>query len=117
MLLFDKGDGEAHHIGLGLPGYNSKYRVCGYCHADKDGLPWTDLRRCSLWRSIQLSNIQFLAACRPGHPLVHSRFWNRFCPRLDIMHAMDCKGLTAIVAGSVFDKLVRYEGTLGATKA
>ena len=117
ILLFDKGDGEAHHVGLGLPGYSSKYRVCGYCHADRDGLPWTDCRPCALWRGIRLTNKQFLATVRPGHPLVKSRFWNRFCPRIDIMHGMDCKGLTAIVAGSIFFKLVWLEPRLGATKA
>ena len=33
------------------------------------------------------------------------------------MHAMDCKGLTAIVAGGVLYKLVWHEASLGATKA
>ena len=54
---------------------------------------------------------------QPLHPLAASHY---FCARwfffLDLMHLMDCKGVTAIVAGSVLGILVRRPA-LGANKA
>ena len=53
----------------------------------------------------------------PLHPLAASHY---FCARwfffLDLMHLMDCKGVTALVAGGVLGILVRREA-LGANKA
>ena len=54
---------------------------------------------------------------QPLHPLAASHY---FCARwfffLDLMHLMDCKGVTAIVAGGVLGVLVRRPA-LGANKA
>ena len=54
---------------------------------------------------------------QPLHPLAASHY---FCARwfffLDLMHLMDCKGVTAIVAGSVLGILVRRPA-LGTNKA
>ena len=54
---------------------------------------------------------------QPLHPLAASHY---FCARwfffLDLMHLMDCKGVTALVAGGVLGILVRRVA-LGANKA
>ena len=101
----------------GVAGYSSVDKVCGSCHADRDGMPWSDLRPETLWRHVPFSGAQFLAQCRYGHPVTDSRYWNKYFPRNDIMHSMDCKGLAAIVAGGVFHNLIRFEARLGANKA
>ena len=48
---------------------------------------------------------------QPLHPVAASGY---FCSRwfffLDLMHLMDCKGVTAIVAGGVLGVLVRHRG-------
>eukprot|EP00959_Pyramimonas_sp_CCMP1952_P181766 3800325-Pyramimonas_sp.AAC.1 len=46
----------------------------------------------------------------PLHPLLASQYFHRFFIILDMMHLVDCKGLAAIVYGSLLHALVRHPG-------
>ena len=72
--VFGKGDGEVNHVAWGVAGYSSVDKVCGSCHADRDGMPWSNLLPGSLWRHVPFSGAQFLAQCRYGHPVTDSRY-------------------------------------------
>ena len=116
-FLFGKGDGECLHLFWGLPGYTSSDECCGTCPANRSTRPHTDLRSTSPWRGRYWTNEEFLLKCRQGHPLTGSRLWNRLFARIDSMHALDCKGLMAIIAGGVLHKLLYRDAQLGATIA
>ena len=117
FILLAKGDMEQRSVGWGLPSYNSE-EPCTECRANRTNLPFTDLRADSRWRTTELaSTASFLnRARRPLHPLLSSSFvWRGLFP-LDIMHLLDCNGVTNIIGGSLIRGLVLSERRLGGTQ-
>ena len=107
----------------GLPDYNAvcEKRMCGYCDANRGSKPFTDLRPTATWKPSELSltNAEFVNATRGStpHPLNRSRLWSKYFTRLDTMHCLDHRGVSGIVAGSVFSDLTVTRQELGATRA
>ena len=57
ILILSEGDLEQMCREYGLKLYNAPGPCCGWCFADRDGLPYTDLTPEALWRPTeQMSN-------------------------------------------------------------
>ena len=112
-FIFTKSDGEVVHIVLGLQGWSGVHECCSHCKANRSDMPWSDLRPNALWKHVELTQAEWLARVRGGHPLHDSRLWNRQFVRLDMMHLLDCKGYTAIISGSVLHLLAVGKDRLG----
>ena len=101
-LLFSKADEQAKCADYGATHYNAESEICPDCRCNRDTLPFTDNRPHATWRASESMTFESCKARfrQPAHPLVMSRY---FCHRwffvLDIMHLLDCKGVTAIVIG------------------
>ena len=118
LFLFSKADEEKRCVGWGLPSYNSINDVCPDCLADRNFRPFTDLQESAKWRPSEtlISAMSFRARCRePLHPLIACVFFWRFFTLIDLMHLMDCKGVLALVFGSVL-MLLLTEPRLGRTR-
>lgn len=50
ILIFSEGDLEQMCMMYGLSSYNSVGKMCGWCDADRDGLPYTDLTDEAAWK-------------------------------------------------------------------
>ena len=117
LPLFAKADMEGRSVGWGLPSYNSEL-CCSECRCDRGALSFTDLSSSAAWRGVLVGGVtDFRARARtPLHPLLTSSFfWRGFMP-LDMMHVMDCKGVTAIVAGSILRPLIMSCAAMGRTQ-
>ena len=66
--------------------------------------------------TVFVSNDVYLARCRSGHPVRHSRYFNKYFIRYDGMDILDHRGVTSVVAGSIVMKLVRQEHRLGSNQ-
>jgi len=110
ILIFGKGDMEMRMGTWGLPGWSHGVDVCPHCLANRDTRPYTDNRPNAAWRptGIQsMPNSFFLERLSvPRHPLTISHYFSKYFAVLDVMHVMDCKGVTAHVAGSILRYLV-----------
>ena len=117
VLMFGKGDMEMRIQTWGLPGYSHKIDVCPNCLANRNERPYTDNRPNANWRptSIQTMPNEFFMArlATPRHPLTNSNYFNKYFAVLDVMHVMDCKGVTSHVAGGVLRYLIVNENRLG----
>ena len=117
VLLFAKGDEQVRSDEWGLRHHNDAGQCCPHCLADRDAVPWSDLQSTAAWRPTvrAMTAAEFVARSRaPLHPLVASRFtWLSFF-YLDVMHVMDCRGVGAVVYGSLVSTFV-YWPALGAT--
>ena len=114
VLLILKTDEEARCNSFGCVSWASANEVCPDCLADRTTRPYTDLRSSAAWRNhLVTSPEDFLRRNRqPDHPLVASAFATRHLMQLDIMHCMDCKGVSSIVFGSMLQYVVQ-DGRLG----
>ena len=109
-VLFGKADSEQCCLGWGLRSYNDVDEMCGYCDANRTTRPFTNLHEDATWRpSERMLNALWMARVRRGHPLTDSKFFHKYFPRLDVMHAVDCNGLAAVIGGSILMTLVRTE--------
>ena len=119
-LIFGKGDMEMRCLTWGLPGYGNAVDVCGSCLANRTSRPYTDCRPNASWRPTSLSNMpsQFYSErlAQPRHPLTLSPYFTKYFAILDVMHVMDCKGVTSHVAGSVLKWLINKELRLGSNQ-
>ena len=104
IMLFGKADMEAATVSLGLRSYNAGDEVCGYCKANRSNRAYTDLQESAAWRpTVSTDYFTFVERItKPHHPLVDSPFFTQYFIRVDIMHNLDCKGVTSIVAGFIF---------------
>ena len=104
----------------GLPGYGHAIDVCGCCLANRSSRPYTDCRPSALWRSTSLASMpqEFFTArlAVPRHPLTLSHYFTKWFAIFDVMHVMDCKGVTSHVAGGVLKFLINNEKRLGTTQ-
>lgn len=109
ILLIAKADEETHVVAWGLPSYNAPDEVCSECLADRAHRPYTDLTASARWRPTErMPLVAYAARIRePRHPLTTSKFFTRWMMFLDLMHLADCKGVAAIVFGSLLWFLLR----------
>ena len=109
MCLFSKADEDNRCNVWGLPYWGARDEVCNDCRANRTDLPWSDLRRYAGWRATEAMLLEtfFLRPMIPHHPLETSQFVWRLFYYLDIMHLSDCKGVDAIIFGSVLARIIR----------
>ena len=107
-LLFSKGDEECHCNTWGLTHWQNAVDCCSECLANRTSRPFTDLRGVAAWRgSEEMPTEHYLARVRqPLHPIMASPFFTRWCCFPDLMHMMDCKGVTATVLGGLLHYLL-----------
>ena len=112
--LVVEADEETHVASWGLPSYNDALEPCSECMADREHRPYTDLSRGALWRPTErMPLVAYMIRFRePLHPLVTSGFMSRWLMFLDLMHLMDCKGVSAITYGGVM-AFLKVDGRLG----
>ena len=114
VMIFAKADCE-QLARWGLPSYSDGDIICGFCHADRSDLPWSDVRSTGLWRWRPFTNDQFKARTKAGHPISASHYWNMYFPRLDPMHVLDHHGIACTFGGSVLEELL-HDPRLGASQ-
>jgi len=117
ISLFGKVDMEAATVGWGFPSYNA-VEMCGWCRANRTDKPFTNLLDNAEWRAHLVRTTAEIVArlTRPLHPLTQAKFFNRFFVRIDIMHALDHRGVSSYVAAGVLYPLVKSEHGLGNTQ-
>ena len=117
ILVFGKGDMEMRVQTWGLPGWGHKIDVCPNCMANRETRPYTDNRPSAAWRPTSLSSMPssfFMdRLAEPRHPMTLSKYFHKWFAVLDVMHVMDCKGVTSHVAGGVLRYLIVHEMRLG----
>ena len=65
-----------------------------------------------------MSNDAFIARMRSvRHPITRSKYFHKFFFRNDVMHCLDCKGLTATVIGGIIAKVVKNPAVAGTDPA
>jgi len=108
IAMFAKGDEECHANSWGMPHWQGAGEPCSECRANRGARPWTDLNRRAAWRDHVIQDkAAYVARIRvPAHPLVESFFFSRWCAFPDLMHMMDCKGVSASVLGGVLQQLI-----------
>ena len=113
VLMAVKCDEEVRCNEFGLAHYNSN-ECCSECMADRATRPYTDLTADARWRRSEGLPVEaWLTRIRdtpeaPLHPLAGSRYCCDPCFfYLDLMHCVDCKGVSAGVFGGVLALLVR----------
>ena len=98
---FGRGDCQQVLLEYGLPSYATSNEICPWCLCNNSSHPWTDCRPGANWKSVSdVSNATFMARVSGNHPITRNRRFSRDYIRLDFMHTLDCKGVTAIVVGS-----------------
>ena len=84
--------------------YNGADEVCSECLANRTNRPFTEMRADAAWRLTE------------EQPLLSSPFFNNNAfIVLDLMHVTDCKGVTALVLGSIVSLLLA-DDRLGTSK-
>ena len=108
-LLIAKADAEQRTVGWGLTSYGASDEVCPKLLANRTARPFSDLLASAAWRASEpLPEVTYLARIRePWHPLWRSPFAARWFAMPDLMHMMDCKGVSATVFGSLLHFLLR----------
>ena len=107
VLMVAKADEEARCNIYGLPHWTSP-EPCSECLANRSNRQFTDLRPDATWRATEGMAFELyrVRLTRPLHPLAASHY---FCDRwfffLDLMHLMDCKGVSSEIMGSVLSIL------------
>eukprot|EP00969_Alexandrium_andersonii_P201922 8922233-Alexandrium_andersonii.AAC.1 len=114
VLLFAKADQDCQCVEWGLPHYGAKDEVCTECLANRTNRPFTDLSSGAKWRDTECMPVEFYKQRpkQPLHPLLASHYFTRWFCYLDLMHLMDCKGVTAWTYGGLLYHLLR-DGRLG----
>ena len=109
LVLFAKADEQVRCDEWGLTHYNAADEVCSECRANRTSRPWTDMRRASLWRGTENMDATTYRnrIPAPPHPLADSRLFWMILFALDIMHVLDCKGVSATIFGSLLGMLIR----------
>ena len=108
VLLFAKGDEQVRADEWFLHHYNAADECCPDCHANRSTVPFTDCRSVAAWRqAAPMSMDQYRDRMkRPLHRMTASRFfWHNFYYP-DYMHLLDCRGISAIIYGSILDTLL-----------
>ena len=108
-LMFAKADEETRCNAWGLTHWQSADECCTECLANRSNRPFTDLRGVAAWRgSAAMPTEHYVARARqPLHPFMASPFFTRWACFPDLMHMMDCKGVTAVVLGGILHILPR----------
>ena len=102
-LLFVKSDEDVRSNEFKLAHFSGAIEVCSECLANREERPWTDSSRDSAWRPTERMPLETYRAriAEPHHPVVASRmFCHRHFFMLDIMHLLDCNGVSSLVIGS-----------------
>ena len=118
VLLFCKSDEETRCNEFGMTHYNGAQEICSECLANRTDRPFTDLRAAAAWRESEVQTWEMYKARvrRPLHPLLSSPFCSdRAFMVLDLMHVADCKGVAALVLGSIVSMLLA-DARLGPNK-
>ena len=111
-MLVAKMGAEARCNDFGWAHYGAE-QPCSECLCNRSDRPFTDLSAGAAWRQTEGMAWE---ACKararvPLHPLVASHYCcSRYMFYLDLMHAMDCKGVAASVWGSILAALVSDPG-------
>lgn len=116
--LFTNADGEQHTVCYGCRSWNSE-EIYNYCRCDRSnsGNAFANLHRDATWRNFMFTKIAFIARmAEPLHPMMMARWFTGFTIRIDLIHDLDCHGVSAIVAGSVTRLLIR-RADLGPSQA
>ena len=109
-LLFVKADEDVRANDFGLVHFGGRSEVCPECMANRDARPFTDMSAEAGWRpSEAMPLIAYQARMRePHHPLTdHAFFCHRYFFPIDMMHLLECKGVSGLVFGSVLLWLTR----------
>ena len=95
--------------------------VCAWCDANRGSRPHTHLVDRPPWNP--RTNDAFLALTRgasfgPGvpHPMNEMHWWTRHFMRVDVMHALDHRGVSGILAAGVISDTLDTRYELGATR-
>ena len=118
VCLFAKADEQVRCDEWKLIHYNGAPFCCSECFANRSTIPWTDMRRGARWRQSESMDAEiYKGRCHaPLHPLISSKlFWRLFCV-LDIMHILDCKGMSSTIYGSALGMLLHEEVRLGTSQ-
>lgn len=107
-LLFSKADEETHANEWGMTHYNGAHEMCTECLANRSDRPYTDLTADATWQG---SENMPVAVCRarvrqPAHSIIASHYFHRWFIILEIMHVMDCKGVSAWLFGGIIGLLM-----------
>ena len=108
-LMFAKADEETRCNAWGLTHWQSASECCTECLANRSNRPFTDLRGGAAWRGSEtMPTEHYVARARlPLHPIMASPFFTRWACFPDLMHMMDCKGVTSVVLGGLLHILLR----------
>ena len=92
----------------GLTDYNGRDEVCSECLCNRDDMPFTRMDGGAEWRPTeQMTKLAYVQRIRrPLHPLAALALCTRWFFFLDIMHLMDCKGVAALLFGSILCWLI-----------
>ena len=117
-LVFVKCDEDVRANDFGLTHFSGRNEVCPDCLANRTTRPFTDMTVDAAWRRGEgMSFDVYKARARePHHPLVaNAHFCHRFFFPIDIMHLLECKGVTPLVFGSTMTLLLA-DARVGANK-
>ncbi|CAK0847717.1 unnamed protein product [Prorocentrum cordatum] len=117
-LVFVKCDEDVRANDFGLTHFSGGNEVCPDCLANRTTRPFTDMTEGAAWRRGEgMSFDVYKARARePHHPLVaNAHFCHRFFFPIDIMHLLECKGVTLLVFGSAMMWLLA-DARVGANK-
>ena len=108
-LVFVKCDEDVRANDFGMTHFSGRNEVCPDCLANRTTRPFTDLTEGAAWRPGEgMSFDVYKARARePLHPLLaNAQFCHRFFLPIDIMHLLECKGVTPLVFGSTLARLL-----------
>jgi len=109
ILIITKTDEQERCDGFGLPHYNGP-EPCAECLANRDDMPYTDLQPGAAWRpTTNMALTKYMSRIRvPKHPLAASHYCcDRWFFYRDLMHLMDCNGVTASTLGGLLGMMMR----------
>ena len=108
LVLFCKCDEECRCNMYGFAHWGASDEVCSECLCNRCAMPFTDLQVSAAWRPTEIKSIdQYKGRVRqPCHPLIGSKYFWRFMFYLDMMHVMDCKGVSSLVYGGLVATLL-----------
>ena len=90
--------------------------ICAWCDANRGSRPYTHLVDDPPWQL--RTNDAFIALTRDScpHPMNCAHWWTRHFMRVDLMHALDHRGVSGIVAAGVISDIIDTRYELGATR-